>query len=399
MSDEISVKDDEIDHALTREILATLAGAGFALYGICRAQETSHRAHFTQWLAEVGCGEMTYLTQQIEQRMNPQEFVPTARSIICVADRYASGGPEETFNQTRANAVLEKNVVSHTHEHIINATDTDVDKNKITSPRGRIARYARGRDYHRVIRERLEPIANDLRKRFPGHRFRVCVDTAPILEREHAQRAGLGRVGKHTLLIGEQSVGSWIVLGEIVTSLNLAPSEPVAGDPCATCTRCIDACPTQAIEPWKLHPERCISYLTIEHRSAPAKWFENRSDDWLFGCDACVEACPHSQPSQRSALVKPNPNYQARHSDFDLADVLQWTESSQAALKLSKALLRAKLSMWKRNALLIVSGTSPQSWSTQLVAALVRLQADANEDAWLREKSQQLLQLHSQSKI
>ena len=399
MSDEISVKDEEIDHALTREILATLAGAGFALYGICRAQETSHRAHFTQWLAEVGCGEMTYLTQHIEQRMNPQEFVPTARSIICVADRYASGGPEETFNQTNANAVLENNVVSHTHEHIINATDTGVEKNKITSPRGRIARYARGRDYHLVIRERLEPIADDLRKRFPGNRFRVCVDTAPILEREHAQRAGLGRVGKHTLLIGEQSVGSWIVLGEIVTSLNLAPSEPVAGDPCATCTRCIDACPTQAIEPWKLHPERCISYLTIEHRSAPAKWFENRSDDWLFGCDACVEACPHSQPSQRSALVKPNPNYEARHSDFDLADVLQWTKSSQAELKLSQALLRAKLSMWKRNALLIVSGTQPQSWSTQLVAALTRLQADADEDVWLREKSEQLLRLHTQSKI
>ena len=367
MSDEISVKDDEIDHALTREILATLAGAGFALYGICRAQETSHRAHFTQWLAEVGCGEMTYLTQHIEQRMNPQEFVPTARSIICVADRY-SGGKSDPI-----------------HHNV--------------SPRGRIARYARGRDYHLVIRERLEPIADDLRKRFPGNRFRVCVDTAPILEREHAQRAGLGRVGKHTLLIGEQSVGSWIVLGEIVTSLNLAPSEPVAGDPCATCTRCIDACPTQAIEPWKLHPERCISYLTIEHRSAPAKWFENRSDDWLFGCDACVEACPHSQPSQRSARVKPNANYDARHSDFDLADVLQWTESSQAALKLSKALLRAKLSMWKRNALLIVSGTSPQSWSTQLVAALGRLQADATEDVWLREKSEQLLRLHSQSKI
>ena len=157
--------------------------------------------------------------------------------------------------------------------------------------------------------------------------------------------------------------------------------------------------PHKPSSPGSCTPERCISYLTIEHRSAPAKWFENRSDDWLFGCDACVEACPHSQPSQRSARVKPNANYDARHSDFDLADVLQWTESSQAALKLSKALLRAKLSMWKRNALLIVSGTSPQSWSTQLVSALGRLQADATEDVWLREKSEQLLRLHSQSKI
>lgn len=295
--------------------------------------------------------------------MNPQVFVPTARSIICVADRYASG----EIDPPHSNA----------------------------SARGRIARYARGRDYHRVIRERLEPIADDLRQRFPGNRFRVCVDTAPILEREHAQRAGLGRIGKHTLLIGEHNVGSWIVLGEIVTSLNLAPSQPVDGDPCATCTRCIDACPTQAIEPWKLHAERCISYLTIEHRSMPAQWFEQRTDDWLFGCDACVQACPHSQPRQSASLVKPNPQYQAIHSDFDLADVLTWTESSQAALKLSKVLLRATLSMWKRNALLIVLGTRPQSWSTQLVNALKQLQADPSADSWLREKSALLLQAHS----
>ena len=107
-----------------------------------------------------------------------------------------------------------------------------------------------------------------------------------------------------------------------------------------------------------------------------------------------MEACPHSQPSQRSALVKPNPEYEARHSDFDLADVLAWTESSQAALKLSKALLRAKLSMWKRNALLIVSGTRAQSWSPQLVAALAHLQADVGEDAWLREFAAQLLRTH-----
>ena len=253
-----------MDHALTAEILSTLEAAGFALYGICRATETSHRAQFTQWLEQVGCGEMTYLAEHIPQRMDPCEFVPTARSIICVADRYTSGEPEQIHG-------------GHLNRDARGA---------IVSPRGRVARYARGRDYHSVIRDRLEPIADDLRRRFPGNRFRVCVDTAPILEREHAQRAGLGRIGKHTLLIGEKSVGSWIVLGEIVTSLDLAPSNPVAGDPCGTCTRCIDACPTQAIEPWKLHAQRCISYLTIEHRSAPAEWFNNRTDDWLFGCDA-----------------------------------------------------------------------------------------------------------------
>ena len=359
-----------MDHALTAEILSTLEGAGFALYGICRATETSHRAKFTQWLEQVGCGEMTYLAEHIQQRMDPCEFVPTARSIICVADRYTDGAPEQIHG------------------------GGNVDRNTsgaIVSPRGRVARYARGRDYHSVIRDRLEPIADDLRRRFPGNRFRVCVDTAPILEREHAQRAGLGRIGKHTLLIGEKSVGSWIVLGEIVTSLDLAPSNPVAGDPCGTCTRCIDACPTQAIEPWKLHAQRCISYLTIEHRSAPAEWFHNRTDDWLFGCDACVEACPHSQPRESATRVQPNPAYQASHSDFDLADVLSWSEQSRASMKLSKALRRAKLSMWKRNALLIVAGTNAATWSDQLVNALKQLASDEDGDVWLREKSAKLL--------
>ncbi|MCE9620147.1 MAG: tRNA epoxyqueuosine(34) reductase QueG [Planctomycetes bacterium] len=348
------------DQALTQEILETLRGAGFALYGICRAEETSHRAQFNQWLTELGCGEMTYLTEHIEQRMDPGTFVPTARSIICVADRYASGEPDP--------------------------------KNVGASPRGRIARYARGRDYHRVIRERLEPIADDLRRRHPGNRFRVCVDTAPILEREHAQRAGLGRVGKHTLLIGEESVGSWIMLGEIVTSLDLAPSQAVAGDPCGTCTRCIDACPTQAIEPWKLNAQRCISYLTIEHRAEPAAWFEGRSDDWLFGCDACIEACPHSQPRERSARIKPHPHYQPLHADFDLAEVLQWSEESQAAMKLSKVLLRAKLSMWKRNAMLIIAGSEAATWSQALVAALQKISDDSAEEPWLRQKAAMLLQ-------
>ena len=359
-----------MDHALTAEILSTLEAAGFALYGICRATETSHRAKFTQWLEQVGCGEMTYLAEHIPQRMDPCEFVPTARSIICVADRYTDGAPEQIHG------------------------GGNVDRNTsgaIVSPRGRVARYARGRDYHSVIRDRLEPIADDLRRRFPGNRFRVCVDTAPILEREHAQRAGLGRIGKHTLLIGEKSVGSWIVRGEIVTSLDLAPSNPVAGDPCGTCTRCIDACPTQAIEPWKLHAQRCISYLTIEHRSAPAEWFNNRTDDWLFGCDACVEACPHSQPRESATRVKPNPQYQASHSDFDLADVLSWSEQSRASMKLSKALRRAKLSMWKRNALLIVAGTNAATWSDQLVSALKQLASDEGGDVWLREKSAELL--------
>ncbi len=125
--------------------------------------------------------------------------------------------------------------------------------------KGKIARYARGDDYHVVMKKRLHRLADELAQQFPDEVFRVCVDTAPVLEREHAQRAGLGAVGKHTLLI-QEGVGSYVLLGEIITTLALAPTPSAEGaDPCGSCTRCIDACPTSAITPWSLDATRGIS--------------------------------------------------------------------------------------------------------------------------------------------
>ncbi|MBM4114037.1 MAG: 4Fe-4S dicluster domain-containing protein, partial [Phycisphaerae bacterium] len=197
--------------------------------------------------------------------------------------------------------------------------------------------------------------------RFDPHWFRICVDTAPILEREHAARAGLGRIGKHTLLIGE-GAGSWLLLGVIVTTFPLiatdAAPRPASSDPCGTCTRCIDACPTQAITPWSVDATRCLSYLTIEHKGDIRPEFAARAGDWLFGCDDCQEVCPHNQPTRKSRRTGAADAYAPTHRDFDLLEILGWSESDRDAANLSAVLRRASLPMWKRNARVILDGAS-----------------------------------------
>jgi epoxyqueuosine reductase len=312
--------------ALRREILERLHGAGFALVGVAPAMPVDRPDAFRAWLHAGHHGEMAYLQEHLAQRLDPGVMVPGARAVICVADRYADGRPD-----TRP-------------PH--------------GSGWGRIARYARGADYHRVIRDRLEPLAVELRGRFPGERFRVCVDTAPLAERDHAVRAGLGRIGKHTLLIGRGGLGSWLVLGAMVTTVPLEPDAPQGGDPCGSCTRCIDACPTGAIEPWKVKADRCISYLTIEHQGEPAEWFRRRVDDWLFGCDACIEACPHSQWTLRSRRLPIRPEYAPRVSGFALHEVASWTPDQWRRHAHSEVLQRMPLEGWRRNARLIGSTES-----------------------------------------
>jgi len=332
------------DLALTNEILKRLREAGFARVGVCDAAPVDRADAFQAWLAAGHHGDMRYLAEHLAERLDPRVMVPGAQSVVCVADRYSDGRPD--------------------------ARSVD------GAPTGRIARYARGRDYHAVLRERLEPIAESLRNRLPGQRFRVCVDTAPIAEREHAVRAGIGRVGKHTLVIGQGSLGSWIVLGAIVTTVRLQPSGAATGDPCGTCTRCIDACPTQAIEPWKVKADRCISYLTIEHHGDPAAWFLARSDDWLFGCDACIEACPHSQWTVKSRNTPVRTDYAAQQRDFTLEAVLRWREDDAAFQALSPVLRRPSLATWKRNALLLAAGLPADRWTEDLRAAVRACEAD-----------------------
>ncbi len=331
------------DTEITSRILQHCREMGFALAGVCDATPTMYEEEVRAWLASGQHGEMDYMARNLELRLDPSVLVPGAQSIICVADRYHSGDDSGKHSESAA-------------------------------PMGRIARYARGDDYHRVMRHRLRSMCRTLTQQHPGHQFRACVDTAPVFEREHAQRAGLGAIGKNTMLL-ERSVGSWLLLGEIITTLRLEPTDEAEPDPCGTCTRCIDACPTNAIaaEGWRIDATRCISYLTIEHRSVIDEVHHEAIGDWLFGCDICQEVCPHNQPKSKNAHQVPHPAYAERNKAFDLLGVLGWNEDDRTRILAGSALKRARLDMLKRNAIIVAAnaimrGMAPAALRTRIDA-------------------------------
>lgn len=336
---------------------------GFAAAGVASAQGSRYGDALRAWLAQGQHGEMHWLEEHVEVRMDPRVLLPGAQSVVVVADRY-EGTPDEV----------------------------------VPKRGGRIARYARGRDYHVLMKKRLHRVADVLSEQHPGETFRACVDTAPILEREVAAAAGLGAIGKHTLLI-EPSIGSWLLLGEIVTTLAIEPTGTGQElDPCGTCTRCIDACPTDAITPWSVDATRCVSYLTIEHRSSiDPTWFEGIGD-WLFGCDICQEVCPHNQPTERTVSVPKHQAYEPRSTgrdgtgaSFDVLEVLDWTEEDRRVAFTTSAMKRAKLDMIRRNAVIVAGHYLRREDDSKLRDCLVRIAADENEVALVREAAQAVL--------
>jgi len=339
-------------------ILQRCRELGFARAGIARAEPTRYERELREWLAAGRHGEMDYLKRHEELLIDPARLVEGAKSIICVADWYGGEGTKELRDS---------------------GTEGGADVGPAV---GRIARYARGDDYHIIIKRRLHALCDELKERYHGETFRGCVDTAPLLEREHAQRAGLGAVGKHTLLI-ERGVGSWLLLGEIVTTLELTPSQPAEPDPCGSCTRCIDACPTGAITPWSVDATKCISYLTIEHRTMVNEDLFPEVGDWIFGCDICQEVCPHNGPRKNAPAI--HDAYAPRCAGFDLLDILNWTESDRRAAFARSALKRAKLSMMKRNAIIVAGNILAKSDHPVLRARIEALADDECEDDLVRQ--------------
>jgi len=236
------------------EVVKALAcDSGFELAGAAPADPVPDIDRFDRWLTRGMAAEMRYLTDhRADVRRDVRRLLPTAKSVICVGKLYNTG-PGETG----------------------------------------IARYARSIDYHVTMRTSLEELTRRLLA-IETFEYKICVDTAPLLERSFARQAGLGWIGKNTCLIN-QDKGSWFLLGEIVTSLDLTASSPPP-DRCGTCTRCIDACPTQALVPegsgWTLDSRRCVSYLTIELRGPIPEEFHTGVGANVFGCDICQEVCP-----------------------------------------------------------------------------------------------------------
>jgi epoxyqueuosine reductase len=313
---------DLLDHALAQKIKEHARALGFDLVGIAPAAPSAYRDYLRNWLDAGQAGEMAYLANRFEERTNPATYLPGAASVICIAINYYQ--PLEERETTEG-------------------------------VEGRIARYALGDDYHEIVQKRLHSLADWLRESFPGVQTRCGVDTAPIMEKELAARAGVGWVGKNTCLINPQ-IGSWLLLGEIITTLALPVDEP-ATDHCGTCQRCIEACPTQAITaPYQLDARRCISYLTIEHRGDITPDLQQQIGDWLYGCDICQDVCPHN----RKAVAADDPMLKPRFASgtLDAGQVIRWDkETYQTSLRRS-AMKRVKLTMIQRNAQIVLENST-----------------------------------------
>jgi epoxyqueuosine reductase len=223
--------------------------------------------YLQDWVSKGYAGEMAYMTRDPQRRGRPREILPSAKSAIVLALNYYSVAKEESVSALQSGDQIH----------------------------GRISRYAWGEDYHRVFEERLKLLEDSLRSEWgEGVETRWYVDYGPVLEKAMAQRAGIGFIGKNTLLITEE-FGSWVFLAVLLTNLEIESDRPEINH-CGTCRLCLDACPTGAlVGPFQLDARRCISYLTIELKSAIDAALRPKIGEWLFGCDLCQEVCPYNQ--------------------------------------------------------------------------------------------------------
>ncbi len=268
---------------------------GFDDCRITTAAAPDRAAEFQQWLGEKRHGEMTWLERNAPKRLNPQEILPGAKSLVAMAVSYERNLPNSELR---------------------------------TPNSGVVARYARFNDYHEVLRERLKQLTgfvNDLGG--SGTRSLWYVDTGPLLERDLAHRAGLGFVGKHTGLIS-RSLGNWFFLAEILTTLELEPDTPEKNR-CGSCTRCLAACPTQAITaPFQLDARLCISYLTIELKGSIPVALRPALGNRIYGCDDCLAVCPWNKFAREGNLMREH-----TRSDLDTPDLLKLLALDDAGFK------------------------------------------------------------------
>jgi epoxyqueuosine reductase len=266
---------------MAKSLIERLAAeCGFELAGVAPVGPAPGFSHFMDWVRRGFAGSMTYLSDhRAFLRQDARSLLPSAESVICVGKLYNTGEPYSTSFQQPGRAW--------------------------------VSRYAWGEDYHDVMRAGLDRLAARLREELGrDFEYRVCVDTAPVLERALAREAGLGWIGRNTCLINQRQ-GSWFFLGELLVSLPLEPATPPP-DRCGTCRRCIEACPTAALVErdgrWELDAGRCISYLTIELRDEIPEEFHESMGRHVFGCDICQDVCPWN----RNAPVTAEPAFQAK---------------------------------------------------------------------------------------
>lgn len=315
------------------------------LAGVTAAAEPSRLRALQTWLENGYAGQMQYLEKRAQAYSHPAHVLEGCRSVVMLALPYRTSEPSSTAE-------------SH----------------------GKVARYALGDlDYHDVIHERLKQLKNWLQQRSPGAAVRGVVDTAPLLEREFAEAAGLGWVGKNTLLLN-RTWGSYFFLAALLTDQELDIDPPQDKGYCGTCTACLDACPTDAfVAPYVLDATRCLSYLTIEHRGQVADNLAEHFDEWIFGCDVCQEVCPWNRKAQYSdeAVFEPRQDL----VELNIEELLQLDEAGFRSRFRDTPMWRTKRRGMIRNAMLIAVHNK---W-IHLLPRIVALQTD--EEPIIRESA------------
>ena len=304
---------------------------GFELAGITRALPSEDFDRFARWRAEGRAGEMRYLTDHRgDMRSEPRTLLPTAKSMVCVGKLYNTPFPKST-----------------------EFTDPD---------QAWISRYAWGEDYHTVLRRDLEVLVKKIGDLHPEpFDSKICVDTAPLLERSYARMAGLGWIGKNTCLINQER-GSWFFLAEVLLSIDLEPDLPPPNR-CGTCRRCIDACPTDAIVPvredeWTIDARLCISYLTIEKRGDLPEELQPKMANHVFGCDICQDVCPWN----REAPISAEQVFWPREFPISLQEIAKLTEPQFRAKFKDSAVLRTKYAGFVRN---VMTALANRAWKVR----------------------------------
>jgi epoxyqueuosine reductase len=289
---------------------------GFQQVGITDVDLSDAEGKLSDWLQKGHHGDMEYMARHGEKRSRPDLLVPGTVSVITVRMDYLP-----------AEAVAPNTLLDHPEKAYL-------------------SRYALGRDYHKVLRARLKALSQKIEARVGPHGHRVFVDSAPVLEKPLAEKAGLGWIGKHTNLINKEA-GSWFFLGELYTDIQLPPDEPASGH-CGTCRACIDVCPTDAIvAPYELDARRCISYLTIELKNEIPVEFRKLIGNRVYGCDDCQLFCPWNKFAQPTA----EGDFAPRHDldSADLVDLFSWTEAEWLSRTEGSPIRRIGYERWQRN--------------------------------------------------
>ena len=354
MTDVIVAKEAPAQPPDVARLRAWARELGFALLGVADLDLSEAGPRLTEWIARGLHGELDYMARHEPLRLDPRRLVPGVVSALMVTIDYAPADADWLARAWRTLADHERAYVS---------------------------RYALGRDYHKVVRQRLQRLAERIAEALGPFGYRVFCDSAPVMEVELARKAGLGWRGKHTLLI-EPSRGSTFFLGSLLTDLPLAPERPASADHCGSCRRCIDACPTGAIvEPYRVDARRCISYLTIELKGAIPQPLRPLIGNRIYGCDDCQLACPWNKFAQPAAT----PEFATRHG-LDSASLIEsfgWDARRFDACTQGSAIRRIGHERWLRNTAVALGNALAQAQGAARVAIVAALSARADDPSAL----------------